>query len=269
MFVQQIEGYFLSPRLMAGATGLHPAAVILLVVFARSRKRKKQPALKMDGFSYPGAGNGETASSDKPDGGKDDGEKTAYSKEDYPDDGEKTTFGNQPGGSYNAMGNFSGENTTSPFSPAATDPFQQSMFGSADTAAPTTPDASAGSDLGEETLPVTYFDDNERTVPIQDEPGLKIKFRIETNGNETEKTVTVRNKITLGRGADCDVQINDKSVSKHHLEISLEPDGLYMKDLGSSNGTKVNGTSATGSVSLRTNDILELGYSKVTIEIQA
>ena len=31
VFVQQIEGYFLSPRLMAGATGLHPAAVILLL----------------------------------------------------------------------------------------------------------------------------------------------------------------------------------------------------------------------------------------------
>ncbi len=31
VFVQQVEGYFLSPRLMAGATGLHPAAVILLL----------------------------------------------------------------------------------------------------------------------------------------------------------------------------------------------------------------------------------------------
>ena len=31
VFVQQIEGYFLSPRLMAGATGLHPVAVILLL----------------------------------------------------------------------------------------------------------------------------------------------------------------------------------------------------------------------------------------------
>ena len=31
VFVQQLEGYFLSPRLMAGATGLHPASVILLL----------------------------------------------------------------------------------------------------------------------------------------------------------------------------------------------------------------------------------------------
>ena len=31
--VQQIEGYCLSPRLMAGATGLHPAAVLLLLSF--------------------------------------------------------------------------------------------------------------------------------------------------------------------------------------------------------------------------------------------
>ena len=112
-------------------------------------------------------------------------------------------------------------------------------------------------------------DDEDKTVRIKDDSGLKIKFKIETDGNTTEKTAAVRTKIILGRGNDCDVQINDKSVSKHHLEISLQADGLYMKDLGSSNGTQSNGTPVTESTPVRTGDLLELGYSKVTVEIQA
>ena len=126
----------------------------------------------------------------------------------------------------------------------------------------------ADSDFGDKTLPLTHFDDEDKTVRIKDDSGLKIKFRIETNGEITEKMASVRQKITLGRGKDCDVVIDDKSVSKHHLEISLESDGLYIKDLGSSNGTKLNDTSVTEKTALRTNDVLKLGYSTVTVEIQ-
>ena len=257
------------------------AVVVLLIVFIRSRKKNTPPPLKMESLNYPGSGDGAAAKADKAGGGYDgeattygndsrmsDGEKTAYGNVSRPDDGEKTTFGNPLGGSYNAMGGFDGESTTSPFSQPSKDPFQQSMFGSAETNVPETPDEPAGDDFGDETLPMTHFDDEDKTAPIRKEPELKIRFRIETDGNASEKTVSIRDRIVLGRGADCDVQVNDKSVSKHHVEISLQPDGLYLKDLGSSNGTKVNGTSVTGPVSLRTGDALELGYSKVTIEIQ-
>ena len=63
--------------------------------------------------------------------------------------------------------------------------------------------------------------------------------------------------------------IDDKSVSKHHAEISYLSDGLYIRDLKSSNGTKLNGEDVSDNTPLRTNDQLTLGYTKVTVEIQA
>ena len=256
---------------IAGAIALFIlAALILLIIFISSRKKKKQPAMKMDSFNYPGSGDGEATTYSKLGGGMDDGEKTTYSKGGS-GDGEETTFGDQPGstGSYGVMDALNGEKTTSPFSRPASESLQQSMFGSAETGDSTAQGASDDGDPGEKTLPMMNYDDGDKTVRIKEDPGLKIKFRIETDGNVTEKTASVRNRIVLGRGNDCDVQIDDKSVSKHHLEISLQADGLYVKDLGSSNGTKVNGSPLTDSRTLRTNDILEMGYSKVTVEIHA
>jgi pSer/pThr/pTyr-binding forkhead associated (FHA) protein len=47
-------------------------------------------------------------------------------------------------------------------------------------------------------------------------------------------------KLTLGRkGAD--LEIEDKSISRHHCELSRRPDGWWLKDLESTNGTFVNG----------------------------
>jgi pSer/pThr/pTyr-binding forkhead associated (FHA) protein len=42
------------------------------------------------------------------------------------------------------------------------------------------------------------------------------------------------------------VQIDDARVSRHHLEIFARPDGLYARDLGSANGTWINGRQLSG-----------------------
>jgi pSer/pThr/pTyr-binding forkhead associated (FHA) protein len=54
-------------------------------------------------------------------------------------------------------------------------------------------------------------------------------------------------KTTIGRVADNDLQIEDASVSSHHAEI-FERDGVFfLKDLGSTNGSEINGKPATES----------------------
>jgi pSer/pThr/pTyr-binding forkhead associated (FHA) protein len=42
------------------------------------------------------------------------------------------------------------------------------------------------------------------------------------------------------------MQIDDARISRHHLEIFAQPDGLYARDLGSANGTWLNGRQLTG-----------------------
>lgn len=48
--------------------------------------------------------------------------------------------------------------------------------------------------------------------------------------------------LLIGRGADCDVVLPERQVSRHHARIVRRPDGRYLLyDLGSKNGTHVNG----------------------------
>jgi len=65
-------------------------------------------------------------------------------------------------------------------------------------------------------------------------------------------------KTTIGRVADNALQINDASVSSSHAEINLEDGALHLHDLGSTNGTFVNGEPVTDAV-LRHGDEIRFG----------
>ena len=47
--------------------------------------------------------------------------------------------------------------------------------------------------------------------------------------------------VTIGRSSENDIQINDKYISREHLRIRRKGDRYFVKDLGSENGTFVNG----------------------------
>jgi len=47
--------------------------------------------------------------------------------------------------------------------------------------------------------------------------------------------------VTLGRLPECDVVLNDPNVSRRHAEFRRTADGVVVTDLGSTNGTRVNG----------------------------
>lgn len=51
--------------------------------------------------------------------------------------------------------------------------------------------------------------------------------------------------VRIGRLADCAVQLDDPNVSRYHAEIRPAGEGYVVADLGSTNGTKVNGVRVT------------------------
>jgi hypothetical protein len=65
-------------------------------------------------------------------------------------------------------------------------------------------------------------------------------------------------EITVGRVADNKVQVEHASVSGHHAVLTLDALDYVIKDLDSTNGTRINGERITQQ-KLRRNDILRLG----------
>jgi diguanylate cyclase (GGDEF)-like protein len=64
--------------------------------------------------------------------------------------------------------------------------------------------------------------------------------------------------LVLGRGSDCEIRINDHSVSRRHARIQPGADGYYAVDLQSTNGTFVNDVPAS-MYKLKDGDYLRIG----------
>lgn len=62
-----------------------------------------------------------------------------------------------------------------------------------------------------------------------------------TLGTSQNKYVFHQGEMTIGRTADCEIIIDNLAVSRKHAKLSREDDGFYVADLGSGNGTFVNG----------------------------
>lgn len=60
------------------------------------------------------------------------------------------------------------------------------------------------------------------------------------NKNATPIKFELTDKVTIGRNPECDICLNDSSISRHHAEIIKRDDYFSISDLGSSNGTRVN-----------------------------
>ncbi len=59
---------------------------------------------------------------------------------------------------------------------------------------------------------------------------------------EAGSTYELQTPVTLlGRGTDCDLRLVDAGVSRHHAELRVEDGHVVLVDLGSTNGTYVNG----------------------------
>ncbi len=68
-----------------------------------------------------------------------------------------------------------------------------------------------------------------------------------------------KNEIYIGRDANNDVVINDAEVSRKHCRLVLQAGGYVLEDLGSTNGTFVNGQRLMGPHLLRPGELVMLG----------
>lgn len=72
--------------------------------------------------------------------------------------------------------------------------------------------------------------------------------------------------VTIGRSPDCDISFDDANVSRRHAEIRVVLGAYVISDLGSTNGTQVNGVPITLERTLRDGDIITLGSHSIAFE---
>ena len=70
----------------------------------------------------------------------------------------------------------------------------------------------------------------------------------------------------LGRHLENDIVVNDSNVSRKHAEFVCAAGEVVVRDLGSTNGTKVNGVLVHGEQLLQHGDVINLGTAQITFE---
>jgi S1-C subfamily serine protease len=71
--------------------------------------------------------------------------------------------------------------------------------------------------------------------------------------------------VQIGRGSDVELTLQDGEASRHHAVLRPQPDGsVVLEDLGSTNGTFVNGQRISGPVSLRGGERVRVGDTEMT-----
>ena len=98
---------------------------------------------------------------------------------------------------------------------------------------------------------------------VESEGGGPVGAIVTPDGNRVE---IAHEPITIGRHPDCDVVLNDQEVSRQHAEVRREDADFLIVDLGSLNGTKVNGAGVKAPRQLHDGDTITIGSHTMRFE---
>jgi pSer/pThr/pTyr-binding forkhead associated (FHA) protein len=97
-----------------------------------------------------------------------------------------------------------------------------------------------------------------------------MKARLVERGASAEQIREIpltQGEFLIGRGADCELRLRVSSVSRHHCLVRLGNNEATLVDLGSSNGTYVNGQRVRSQAALHSGDELQVGTCRFLVEL--
>ena len=92
-------------------------------------------------------------------------------------------------------------------------------------------------------------------------------FEPGTAGERLREFPILADEFLLGRGSDCDLRLHDNAISRHHCLIRVRGHDVSISDLGSANGTYVNGARMTSQTALHTGDEIRVGDCRYVIDL--
>ncbi|MFQ5504688.1 MAG: SpoIIE family protein phosphatase [Planctomycetota bacterium] len=78
------------------------------------------------------------------------------------------------------------------------------------------------------------------------------------SGKSPRRVELTSSEILIGRHEDCQLSLDSEAVSRRHARVFRGAAGFFVEDLGSRNGTRVNGRPISGSVALESGDVIEI-----------
>lgn len=90
------------------------------------------------------------------------------------------------------------------------------------------------------------------------------EITIQSADGTTRRFPIAKDKLTIGRSRENDIFLPDQWLSRHHAEIWRRGEACGVKDLGSKNGTTLNGARIGGEETLRDGDVITLGEHTLT-----
>jgi adenylate cyclase len=91
-------------------------------------------------------------------------------------------------------------------------------------------------------------------------------YRLVSTADDQRFDLPPGRTVVVGRGVDTDLTVYDPTISRRHAELIAGPDGVTVKDLGSSNGTHVNGRRLT-TARLAPGDSVSFGKVSYQLEL--
>jgi pSer/pThr/pTyr-binding forkhead associated (FHA) protein len=97
---------------------------------------------------------------------------------------------------------------------------------------------------------------------------MKVQL-IVVQGKPEGKTIPLLGpRFKIGRGETCHLRPNSEQVSREHAEFTVDADAVSVSDLGSRNGTLVNGRAITAAHTLKNGDLVQVGPLTFAVSIQ-
>ncbi|HUG53414.1 MAG TPA: SpoIIE family protein phosphatase [Vicinamibacteria bacterium] len=94
------------------------------------------------------------------------------------------------------------------------------------------------------------------------------EISIETGDGSRERFPIAKDRVTIGRSRESDIFLPDQWLSRHHAEILRKELNFFLHDLGSKNGTLLNGEPVHGDRRLRHGDVITLGEHVLTFSVE-
>lgn len=89
---------------------------------------------------------------------------------------------------------------------------------------------------------------------------------IVASGKSAGRSIAIkRNQLLIGRAEQCDVRPLSEEVSRRHCAVTVGPAEVWIEDLGSRNGTFVNGTQIAERTKLSNGDMIRVGSLELKV----